>query len=61
VLGANLIGAVLLALLVTKTAALAPDVVAQVAESGHRATVGSWPSFFWSAVFGGWAIALERG
>jgi formate/nitrite transporter FocA (FNT family) len=53
-----LIGAALLALLVTKTSALAPGVVTQVAENGHRATVGSWGSFFWSAVLGGWAIAL---
>jgi formate/nitrite transporter FocA (FNT family) len=58
VLGANLVGAALLALLVTKTTALAPDVVSQVADNGHRATVGSWGSFFWSAVLGGWAIAL---
>jgi formate-nitrite transporter family protein len=58
VLSANLIGAALFALLVTKTAALAPDIVAKVAEDGHRATLGSWPSFFWSAVLGGWAIAL---
>ena len=58
VLSANLIGAVLFALVVTKTRALAPDVVAKVAEDGHRATLGSWGSFFWSAVLGGWAIAL---
>lgn len=58
VLAANLIGVVLFALLVTKTGALAPDVVAKVAENGHKATLGSWCSFFWSAVLGGWAIAL---
>jgi formate-nitrite transporter family protein len=58
VLGANLIGGALFALLVTRTAALAPDIVAKVAEDGHRATLGSWASFFWSAVLGGWAIAL---
>ncbi len=58
VLGANLLGALLFALVVTKTGALAPDVVAKVAEDGHRAAHGSWPSFFWSAVLGGWAIAL---
>jgi formate/nitrite transporter FocA (FNT family) len=58
VLGANLIGAALFALLVTKTAALTPDIVAKVADDGHRATLGSWASFFWSAVLGGWAIAL---
>ncbi len=58
VLSANLIGVVLFALVVTKTGALAPDVVAKVAEDGHQATLGSWASFFWSAVLGGWAIAL---
>jgi formate/nitrite transporter FocA (FNT family) len=58
VLGANLIGVVLFALVVTKTGALAPDVVANVAENGQRAAAGSWASFFWSAVLGGWALAL---
>jgi len=43
---------------VTETAALTPDVVSKVADAGHRATLGSWGSFFWSAVLGGWAIAL---
>jgi formate-nitrite transporter family protein len=58
VLSANLVGAALFALLVTKSAALAPDIAAKVAEDGQRATLGSWASFFWSAVLGGWAIAL---
>ncbi|MEO8969885.1 MAG: formate/nitrite transporter family protein [Solirubrobacteraceae bacterium] len=58
VLSANLIGAALFALLVTETGALTPDVVSKVADAGHRATLGSWGSFFWSAVLGGWAIAL---
>ncbi|MBV9817580.1 MAG: formate/nitrite transporter family protein [Solirubrobacterales bacterium] len=58
VLAANLIGAMLFALLITKTSAIAPDVAAAVAQAGHKATVGSWASFFWSAVLGGWAIAL---
>lgn len=58
VLSANLIGALLFALLVTKTSALPGDVVAKVADQGHDATTGSWMSFFWSAVFGGWLIAL---
>ncbi len=58
VLGSNLIGVALFALLVTKTGALAPSVVATIAEDGRRAALGSWASFFWSAVFGGWAIAL---
>jgi formate-nitrite transporter family protein len=58
VLSANLIGAALFALLVTKTGALTPDIVAEVAQDGQRATQGSWASFFWSAVLGGWAIAL---
>ena len=58
VLTANLIGVVLFVLIVTKTGALAPDVVAKVAEEGRHATHGTWAAFFWSAVLGGWAIAL---
>ena len=41
-----------------QAAALPPETVAKVAEEGHRATVGHWASFFWSAVLGGWAVAL---
>ena len=58
VLTANLIGATLFALLVTKTGALSPDVVATVDAHGQKATQGTWASFLWSAVLGGWAIAL---
>jgi formate/nitrite transporter FocA (FNT family) len=58
VLSANLLGAVLFGLLLTKTAAFPVAVVAGVADDGHRATLGSWASFFWSAVLGGWLIAL---
>lgn len=58
VLCANLIGAALFALVVTKTAALPPDVVAKVAADGREAARGSWGSFFWRGVLGGWAIAL---
>ncbi len=58
VLAANLAGVVLFALLVTKTSALPHDVVAKVAEDGRTAARGNWGSFFWSAVLGGWAIAL---
>jgi formate/nitrite transporter FocA (FNT family) len=58
VLGANLVGAVLFAVLATKSGALDPDVIAKLAQDGHRAMSGSWPSVFWSAVLGGWMIAL---
>ena len=58
VLSTNLIGAALFALLLTKTAALTPQIVATVAQAGHHATLGHWASFFWSAVLGGWAVAL---
>lgn len=58
VLAANLIGVVLFALLLTDTGALAPAIVREIAVAGHRAAMGSWGSFFWSAVLGGWAIAL---
>jgi formate/nitrite transporter FocA (FNT family) len=58
VLASNLIGALLFALFITKTGALDASVVAKVAENGHRAASGTWPSFFWSALLGGWAIAL---
>jgi formate/nitrite transporter FocA (FNT family) len=58
VLGANLLGAVLFAVLATKSGALDPDVIAKLAQDGHRAMSGTWPSVFWSAVLGGWMIAL---
>ncbi|HWE08169.1 MAG TPA: formate/nitrite transporter family protein [Solirubrobacteraceae bacterium] len=58
VLSANLGGALLFALLVTKTAALSPEIVATVAEEGHHVTTGTSATFFWSAVLGGWVIAL---
>jgi formate/nitrite transporter FocA (FNT family) len=58
VLSTNLVGALLFALLVTKTGALSPEIVAKIAEGGQRATTGSPATFFWSAVLGGWVIAL---
>jgi formate/nitrite transporter FocA (FNT family) len=58
VLSANLIGVLLFELLVTKTAALSTDVVGELAREGRTATTGSWVSFFWKAVLGGWLLAL---
>lgn len=58
VLGANLIGAVLFAVLVTQSGALKTDVIAKLVDDGHRAASAGLPSVFWSAVLGGWLIAM---
>ncbi len=58
VLGANLIGVCVFALLVVRTGAIASDVVRELDSSGREVTRGGWSSFFWSAIFGGWLLAL---
>lgn len=58
VLSTNLIGATLFALFVTESGGLPPVIAKRVAYNGLIAAHGTWPSFFWSAVLGGWAIAL---
>lgn len=58
VLGANLIGTLLFALLTMKTGALPPAVQSELAGLGVEATAGSFGAIFWSAVIAGWLMAL---
>jgi len=58
VLPSNICGALLFALLVTKTGAIKPEFVTAMAQMGVVASGGGiWP-IFWSAVIGGWIIAM---
>lgn len=58
VFAANVLGAALFAVLVVKAGALRGDIVAALAELGVRATQHANHELFWSAVMGGWLIAL---
>ena len=58
VFACNLVGALLFALLAVKSAALSPDILSQMVRLGTEAVDGSSGHFFWSAVVGGWVIAL---
>jgi formate-nitrite transporter family protein len=58
VLPSNICGALLFALLVTKTGAIKPEFVTSMAQIGVMASGGSIWSIFWSAVIGGWIIAM---
>jgi formate-nitrite transporter family protein len=55
---ANLGGAMLFALVTMKTGALPYDVGIRLAALGIRSVAGSSGHIFWSAVIGGWIIAL---
>ena len=58
VLPSNLVGAFLFAVLAVRTGALRPEYVAAMARLGQQATSVSGGHVFWSAVIGGWIIAL---
>ena len=58
VLASNLTGAMLFALLAVKTAALKPEYVSAMSKIGVEAVTVSTGHAFWSAVIGGWMIAL---
>jgi formate/nitrite transporter FocA (FNT family) len=58
VYASNILGAFVFALLVGKTSALPPDILAQLIRLGHETSTGSFGHFFWSGVIGGWMIAL---
>jgi len=58
VFGSNILGAMLFAVLATKTLALKPDISARLVELGTVAVQGSFGHLFWSGVAGGWLIAL---
>jgi len=58
VFASNVFGAFVFALLAGKTPALRPDILTQLIRLGQEASYGSFASFFWSGVIGGWLIAL---
>jgi formate-nitrite transporter family protein len=57
VLTSNVVGAFLFALLAIKSAALRPEIAAQLVKLGLDSMHGSGAYFFWSGVIGGWLIA----
>lgn len=54
----NVAGALLFALLMTKTPALSPGIADALVELGTHVVQGSFGSLFWAGVAGGWIIAL---
>ncbi len=58
VLPCNLMGAFLFSVLAVRTGALRPQYVAAMVRFGQEATSVSASHVFWSAVIGGWIIAL---
>ena len=58
VLPSNLLGAFLFAMLAVRTGALRPEYVGAMVRFGQQAISYSWSHVFWSAVIGGWIIAL---
>ena len=58
VLAANLVGALLFALIVAQSPALPGGVRDMVATLGHRSVAGTTWHTFWSAVLAGWLLAL---
>ena len=58
VFGANIVGAALFAVLATQTGALRPDIAHALVELGKDSVGFSFAHVFWSAVVGGWMIAL---
>jgi formate/nitrite transporter FocA (FNT family) len=55
---ANVVGALLFAVLAMKTSALKPELRDALSSLGHRTTEGSFGHIFWAGVIGGWIIAL---
>jgi formate/nitrite transporter FocA (FNT family) len=55
---ANVIGAMIFAVLVAKSSALHPDILSAMVTMGSDAASGDAAHFFWSGVIGGWLIAL---
>jgi len=58
VLPSNLVGAFVFAMLAVRTGALRPEYVSAMVQFGQQATNVSSGHIFWSAVIGGWIIAL---
>lgn len=55
---ANVVGALLFAVLVIKTGAVSPEVAGALSQLGMKAVQGSFGHLFWAGVAGGWIIAL---
>ncbi len=55
---ANIAGAWIFAVLMAKSSALQPDILAQLVQLGIDASSATQAHFFWSGVVGGWLIAL---
>jgi formate/nitrite transporter FocA (FNT family) len=58
VFSCNVLGAALFALLAVKTSALSPEIMSQLVGLGTEAVSSHTSHIFWSAVIGGWIIAL---
>jgi formate/nitrite transporter FocA (FNT family) len=58
VLAGNLLGTLLFALLATRTPAVTPAVRGELAALGVEAATQGFSTVFWTAVIGGWLIAL---
>lgn len=58
VLAANLVGALLFALLAVETHALASGAREHLVATGAEVADGPWWGLFWSGVVGGWLVAL---
>jgi formate/nitrite transporter FocA (FNT family) len=58
VLLANLAGVLVFATIASQTSALSPQMQEHLTHLGENALRGSWGAHFWSAVIGGWLIAL---
>lgn len=55
---ANVVGALLFAILAIKTGALRPEIASRLVSLGQNAVAGEYVHIFWSGVIGGWIIAL---
>lgn len=58
VFAANVFGAWVFAVLLTKTSALRPEILSQMVHLGVAEVSANFGHFFWSGVIGGWLIAL---
>lgn len=55
---ANVVGALLFAVLMIKAGAVSPDVAGALSRLGTKTVQGSFVHLFWAGVAGGWIIAL---
>jgi formate-nitrite transporter family protein len=55
---ANVVGALLFAVLMIRTGAVSPEVAGALSQLGTKTVQGSFGHLFWAGVAGGWIIAL---